>query len=88
MTCFADIEINGRPRRMIVDGGYLVIKPFDKCAYPIALDRVNSPHKIVVWIRHLSEKTWWTNSMCLEFIAITYSLICRNQFDEDCEMLR
>lgn len=36
--------------------------------YDIEWRRIDSPEKLLQWILHLSEKTWFTTSMCSDLI--------------------
>ena len=39
--------------------------------YSIGLDRINTNAKLIEWLRHLSEKDWFTASHARQLIAIT-----------------
>lgn len=36
--------------------------------YDIEWSRCNTPQKLIGWIRHLSEKNWFTHDVCNDFI--------------------
>ncbi|WP_143084530.1 hypothetical protein [Massilia yuzhufengensis] len=60
-------EIEARARLISVDAGWLTIHgPSD---YEISLDRINSAEKILQWVMHLTEKSWFTNDMLRAFIV-------------------
>lgn len=37
--------------------------------YDIAWDRIDTPEKILVWVLHLSEKTWVTSDVLQRFVG-------------------
>lgn len=36
--------------------------------YPVALDRIDTPEKLVVWLHHLAEKLWFDGLTCRELV--------------------
>lgn len=44
--------------------------PGDTPNYDIALDRCNTPEKVLGWVYHLSEKTWITSDHIRAFIKM------------------
>ena len=60
-------------RQVQVKEGHIVLNstPENELAeYNIALNRCDTPAKLLGWIRHLSEKTWLTMDMLDRFIAV------------------
>jgi hypothetical protein len=51
-----------------VDGDHIIINPGFE--YQIALNRCDTPEKLLSWIFHLSEKTWMTTEVLHKFIDL------------------
>lgn len=65
-----EIPSDGKVERMIIEDDYLVIKHRNGFDYDISLDRLDSYKKIVGWIAHLNEKTWFTQDVLYCFFNI------------------
>lgn len=61
-------QIKSRVGLVSVDTGCLTIHgPSD---YEISLARLDSAEKILQWVMHLTEKSWFTNDMLRAFIVV------------------
>jgi len=56
-----------RSHEEVVIEGEVVIFP-NAGRYEIGLSRLDSPEKLLSWIVHLSEKTWFSPDICRWFI--------------------
>lgn len=57
-----------RLTKIVVDDTHLTIKVDEHYDYEIALDRIDSPAKILQWVIHLTEKTWMTTELMRQFV--------------------
>lgn len=65
-----EIPGNQEVEKMVIEDGYLTIKHRKGFDYDIALERIDSYKKIVGWIAHLNEKTWFTQDVLSCFLNI------------------
>lgn len=55
-------------RKVLVKNGYITIKTPSGWDYEIELSRICGERAILGWLRHLSEKTWFTSKHACDFI--------------------
>ena len=60
------------PKVEIIDGMVKIYDAEDVLPYEFALDRIDSPIKLLGWIRHLNEKTWFTGPCANRLIDAIY----------------
>lgn len=69
-------EIEARAHLVSVGEGWLTIHGVTD--YEISLERLDSADKILQWVMHLTEKSWFTNEMLRAFI-----IAARREIDLD-----
>lgn len=66
----ADLMLSERREPFVVlnDGYYIFRKYARRATYDVEEDRIRTPLHLVQWIRHLSEKSWFTGSHAIDLI--------------------
>jgi hypothetical protein len=60
-----------------IDPGYTHFSP-----YEIARSRIDNPTKLVWWLHHMNEKSWWTRDHESQLIEVVMVEICHKKMYE------
>lgn len=52
------------------DAGRFICIDTGRDVYEIETSRIDSPEKLIHWLHHLSQKTWFTPHICRDLIVV------------------